>query len=275
MPPGNPPAAALKLHEGATQLGWKSLEAPRWLKFEPGAAAGRRQSMTETYIPRFLKAGGRLLPGARVNRLQATGNGWSIEAAHHSAGKISVHAGAVFLCAGAVHTPALLRRSGLGRHIGDSLQVHPTLKIVARFHDAINSPGLGVAAHQVKEFSPRLGFGCSVSSPAHLALGLSPYPAATGELACAWRNLAIYYAMITSEGRGTVRTVPGFRDPVVRYALTANDRANLADGLRKLAQVLFESGAATLYPGVNDGPPLLRRGDRPACRTFWRMARRT
>ena len=113
--------------------------------------------------------------------------------------------------------------------------------------------------HQVKEFSPRLSFGCSISSPAYVALGLIDHPAAAQETAQAWQRTAIYYTMITSEGRGTVRPLPGFRDPLVRYKLTATDRANLGDGLRKLAQILFASGATELYPSLTRGP-VLRSG---------------
>jgi choline dehydrogenase-like flavoprotein len=66
--------------------------------------------------------------------------------------------------------------------------------------------------------------------------------------------------MITSVGHGTIRTLPGWRDPLVRYRLTAADRRNLADGLRKLAQILFGSGATELYPGLTHGPGLRADG---------------
>lgn len=260
--PHTAPPASLKLHEGAIKLGWKSLEVPRWFRYDSERATqnskrtGRRQSMTETFIPRFLKAGGRLLSRTRALRFFPAGNGWLIEAQHQSASAMEICADHLFLCAGAVHTPALLRRSGITRNIGDSLQVHPTVKIVARFPEDVNSATMGVPVHQVKEFSPRLSFGCSISSPAYVALGLIDHPDAARETAATWQRSAIYYAMITSEGHGSVRPLPGFRDPLVRYALTANDRRNLSDGLRKLAQALFASGATELFPSLTRGPVL-------------------
>jgi choline dehydrogenase-like flavoprotein len=269
---GEAPAASLKLHQGAAKLGWKSLEIPRWFRYDAGrdalprgqanhqvgaiAITGKRQSMTETYVPRFLRAGGRLLPHTRANRLHQNGSGWIVEAAHRPTGMIRIAADALFVCAGAVQSPALLRRSGITGNIGNSLQVHPTVKIVARFRDAVNAADMGVPVHQVKEFSPRLSFGCSISSPAYLALGLIDHAEAAHKIGQTWRHMAVYYAMITSEGRGTVRGLPGFRDPLVRYALTANDRRNLADGLKKLAQILFEAGATELFPGLTRGPAL-------------------
>jgi choline dehydrogenase-like flavoprotein len=95
-----------------------------------------------------------------------------------------------------------------------------------------------------------------VSSPAYLALGLIDHSQAARRVASTWQQLATYYAMIASEGCGTVRTLPGFRDPLVRYALTATDRRNLADGLKKLSRLLFEAGANKLYASLARGEAL-------------------
>jgi choline dehydrogenase-like flavoprotein len=260
------PPASLKLHDGATKLGWKSLEVPRWFRYDDStpqsaigtqqSAIGSRQSMTETFIPRFLIAGGKLQSRTRANRVRQNGSGWLIEATQRDSSRQFIAADQVFVCAGAIHTPALLRRSGITHNIGNALQVHPTVKFVARFADEVNAATMGVPVHQVKEFSPRLSFGCSISSPAYLALGLLDHPEAARETARTWQNSATYYAMITSEGCGTIRGLPGFRDPLVRYALTEKDRRNLADGLRKLAQALFAAGATQLFPSLNRGPVL-------------------
>ena len=256
------PPASLKLHDGATHLGWKSLEVPRCFHYEsPNSPKGARQSMTKTFVPRYLEAGGRILPRTRVRQIRQDGAKWILTAEHSPGETIRIFAETVFLCAGAVQTPALLRRSGITQNLGDSLQVHPTVKVVAQFSEAVNAADMGVPVHQVKEFAPRLSFGCSISSPPHLALGLLDHPQAVREVAGSWSQMAIYYAMIVSEGRGTVRVLPAFRDPLVRYALTENDRRNLADGFRKLAEILFESGARKIYPGLMPGKELLLRKD--------------
>ena len=215
--------------------------------------------MTQTYIPRFLQAGGRLLPSTHVNRLQREGGMWVLRAFRE--GAQDIRAKTVFVCAGAVQTPALLCRSGITRHIGDALQLHPTVKVVARFPEPVNAADIGVPVHQVKEFSPRISLGCSISSPAYLALGMIDHPAAAGEVGRSWTRMANYYAMITAEGRGTVRRVPGFRDALVRYTLTENDRRALADGLHKACEALFASGAEVLFPGLARGPRLTSRDD--------------
>jgi choline dehydrogenase-like flavoprotein len=256
--PGVAPVASQKLRDGAAGMGWQASEIPRWFRYEPvnGKPVGKRQSMTETFVPRFLRAGGHLLPRTRVSELRQEGNRWLVEARHEAVGQIRISADTLFLCAGAVQSPALLRRSGITSNIGNSLRVHPTVKIVAQFGEEVNAANMGVPVHQVKGFAPRLSFGCSISSPPHLALGLIDYPEVSQQTAQLWKYCVAYYAMITSEGQGTVRGIPGFRDPLVRYRLTEIDRRNLADGFYKLAEMLFASGAKTLYPGLTGGPKL-------------------
>jgi choline dehydrogenase-like flavoprotein len=262
--PGAAPAASLKLHEGATRLGWKSMEVPRWFSYASGtkdASDGKRQSMTETYVPRLLKAGGQLLPRTRVEQLRQDGHRWTINARHAVTGAIRITTERIFVCAGAVQTPALLRRSGITRNIGNSLRLHPTVKVVARFPEAVNSAQMGVPVHQVKEFAPRFSFGCSISTPPYLALALLDHPGQAREVAHVWPHMATYYAMITGWGRGTVRVPPRFRDPLVRFNLTEPDRRDLGEGLRKLCEALFEGGATHLYPAVTGSPALLSRDE--------------
>jgi len=258
--PGAAPAASLKLHEGATKLGWHSLEVPRWFRYE-NDGSGKRQSMTETFIPRFLKAGGKLQAETRVAQLRREGKAWALDAQRADGAKLRIAAETVFLGAGAVQTPALLCRSGITQNIGNSLRVHPTLKLVAKFPETVNSADMGVPVHQVKEFAPRLSFGCSISSPAYLALGLLDHPAQAVTVGRDWPHMANYYAMITGEGHGTVRTLPGFRDPLVRYSISEKDRRDLADGWRKLAELLFAAGAEALFPCVTGSSPERCAGD--------------
>ncbi len=105
-------------------------------------------------------------------------------------------------------------------HIGKSLAVHPTVKLAARFADELNVPD-DVPVHQVKEFAPDLSFGGSASQPGLVALALSDQWRTFSRAITDWRRISVYYAAITSEGRGKVRAIPGLRDPIVTYGLTA------------------------------------------------------
>ena len=257
-PPARPCAAA------RPGLGWRHDEIPRWMTYPDGtdATSGRRRSMTETYLPRATAAGARLLTGHPRRPPRAR---WPAgdPRRDHDGRRAARHrrlrprrssAG------GAIQTPALLQRSGLRHNIGRSLAVHPTVKLTARFPDEVNVRD-DVPVHQVKEFAPDLSFGGSASGPGLAALALSDSWNRFGPAIEDWRRLAVYYAAITSEGRGAVRAVPGLRDPVVTYRLTRRDRALLGRGLARLALLMLEAGATDVFPSYRGAPIVRRRAD--------------
>jgi len=259
--PGELPAASLKLSEGAEKLGWNAVEVPRWFQYN-GDNRGIRQSMTQTLIPRFTRTGGSLLTQTRAVRLHNKKNVWHIAAQNtDSSEAVDICANYVFVCCGAVHTPALLRRSGIKKNIGNTLQVHPTVKVIARFPEKVNSEDMGVPVHQVKEFSPAYSFGCSISSVPFLALGMLDHPSHMYQIEQDWEHLAVYYAMICPKGVGAVRNIPFYDDPLVTYRLEDGDMELLSQALRKLCLLLFEAGAERLYPGVRDLGVLYDRED--------------
>lgn len=265
--PGDPIAASVRLRDGAAALGWEHDEIPRWMIYDrEEVGSGRRQTMTATYLPRARRAGARLLTGQRVDRIDIE-HGRAHRARLTAAGgrRTTVRFGHAFVCAGAIQTPALLQRSGLRHRVGGSLAVHPTVKLAARFDHELNVPD-DVPVHQVKEFSPALSFGGSASSPGLVALSLSDDWARFGSAVEQWKNIALYYAAITSEGRGRVLAVPGLRDPLVTYRLTRRDRAVLGAGLARLALVMLEAGAREVYPGCAGTPVVRTRNDLGALR---------
>jgi choline dehydrogenase-like flavoprotein len=253
--PTQTPLASRKLHHGAQQLAWHSLEVPRCFKYSDtpeasGAVTGTRQSMTRTFLPRARQAGARLMPLTRANRLRRSGSGW-VASASTAGNPVEIHADTVFVCGGAIQTPLLLRRSGFTSNVGDTLALHPTVKAVALFDEEVNHESMGVPVHQVKEFSPRMSFGCSISSPPYLALALAGYRPSEIALKERWRNMAIYYGMIAGPNSGSVRPVLNLRDPLIRYGLSAIDLRDLATALRRLCRILLAAGARKVYPCID------------------------
>lgn len=255
VPGGKTSAASRRLREGAGKLGWHALEAPRCFRYSAEAKGdtipiGTKQSMTKTYVPRALRAGCRLLPDTRVVQLRRDGQRWLVRSSRGD-----IEAEAVFVAGGAIQTPALLRRSGITRNIGNNLQMHPTIKVVARFGDDVSDAAMPVPVHQVKEFAPALTFGCSISTRPHLALAMLDH-AKAGAIENHSARSAIYYVMVSGDSRGSVRTLPFFADPLVRFRMRPRDLALLARGLRDLCRLLFEAGALELYPALPGIAPL-------------------
>jgi len=263
--PGKPPGAATKMRTGADAMGWKSKEIPRWFKYEKEPLdskdhSGRRQSMTETLIPRAMAFGCRFMTSVRAEQLRPKNKHWELKA-ERAGVPISIFADAVFLCCGALQSPALLRRSGIRKNIGNSLALHPTIKVVAFFPDEINAGCADVAPQQVTEFAPRVCMGCSISTLPYISLAMSSHRKAKPDACRDWRRAAIYYAMIMGPNTGTVRNVPFAKDPLVRYSLGKNHFELLGTSLRDLCRLLFAAGATELYPGIAGCSPLKTEGD--------------
>jgi choline dehydrogenase-like flavoprotein len=260
--PGRASAPSDVLRRGAEGLGWQNSEIPRWMKYsDDDPNTGQRQSMTRTYLPRAVKGGARLVTGCRIDALEMAG-----DRARRATTTLTDGRGGdiafrhVFVCGGAIQSPALLQRSHIAGHIGRSLAVHPTVKLAARFADELNVPD-DVPVHQVKEFAPDLSFGGSASQPGLVALALSDQWRTFSRAITDWRRISVYYAAITSEGRGRVRAVRGLRDPIVTYRLTRRDRALLGSGLARLALLMLEAGADEVYPSFRGAPLVRRRSD--------------
>ncbi len=248
---GPAPPASQALADGARVLGWDAAEVPRWLRQD--ATGTHRQSMTATFLPQAIAAGARVQTGVRVQRLTRSGAVASGVRAITPAGAASIAARHVWLCAGAIGTPAILQRSGLRRGIGATLRLHPTAKLAARFPAPLEAAA-DVPVHQVKEFAPNLSLGGSASRPEHVALALADSWERNRAAAQDWERIAVYYAAIRSQGHGRVRAVPGVADPIVTYRLTRADLDRLASGLGRLAHLLLAAGATEVYPSLRGAP---------------------
>ncbi len=261
--PGRPPALSATLERGAGQLGWNVVEVPRLFDYpdEGSYQDGVKQTMTRTLLPRARAAGTRLLTECRVDRL-TTRAGRALGAQCHwrregamAATPLFIEADEVFVCAGAIQTPALLQRSGIRRGIGAGLKVHPTIKLATRFAEPFDDHG-SVPMHQVKQFAPDLTLGGSASGSGYIALALADSWDANRDDADEWSRVGVYYGAIRSDGKGRVTAIPGLRAPLVTYRLDLADLSRLARSAVALGELLFAAGAERLYPSVANAAPV-------------------
>ena len=253
-----------QLHDGAAHLGWHTIEAPRLYHYSNSQTPGRKQSMSETFVPRFLAAGGNLIADTSVSRVTQSSGRWRLMARHMPANgtpqSIEISADKVFVACGAVQTPSLLRRSGLRKNIGNSLRFHPMLKVIAEFKEDVNRVGDPDPVHQIKEFEPLIGMGCSISKRPLLGLAMANHINHFATIEQNWRRMGIYYVQTTG-GHATVRNLPFFRDPLVTVRHSNEDLRTFAVGLKLLAEALFAAGAVKVYPSIPGYPVLTSMED--------------
>ena len=244
--------ASYKLKEGADKLGWENIEVPRWYKFN-NDGSGTKQSMTETYIKWFINDGGRLISNLKAIKIENIQGHWKVLCKNMlNDKKIVINTKYLFLCGGAISTPLLLQSSGIKKNIGKTLQMHPTVKAIAEFDEIINHSDMGVPVHQIKQFSPQISLGCSISSKPYLALAMLDNKKYLKRIKNHWEMMAIYYAMITPTGKGKVIKLPLFNDPLIKFDFSNTDLELLSNGLKKMCRILFEAGAKYIYPSIKN-----------------------
>ena len=253
-----PPRSSELMKKGLDALRWSYMEVPRaqnTLVSGNQFASGAKRSMSLTYIPRALKAGAQLLTNCRVKHI--VHNGTRVRrvlavAGENGLGKktIEIEAEHVFVCCGAIQTPALLRRSGIKKNIGNSLRIHPMIKVAALFDEQLDSHLSTMPIYQVTQFWPDITIGGSVFTPGFLAMTLSENWQMNQPEMKAWHKMALYYVACCGTGKGIVRAFPFTGEALGIYNLSKFDQIQLSKGLAHTGEILFAAGAKKIFPSL-------------------------
>jgi choline dehydrogenase-like flavoprotein len=248
---------------GIDAMGWSKQEVPRTAHRCAGTNAcargcptGAKQGMSRSLVPKAEAAGARVIPNCTARMLLTRKGrvaGVLAELRHEDGERelLRLDADHVFVCGGPTETPALLRRSGIKRHVGDQFRVHPMLKVVAAFDQIIDAQASVLPLLQVKEFWPEISLGGAFFSPGHLALNLSDNWPSTKHYLEDHRRMAAFYVAVKGTGRGWVRpSTMGSGESVLRYDLSSEDIRHLSQGLARLSTLLLAGGAKAVMPGV-------------------------
>jgi choline dehydrogenase-like flavoprotein len=231
-----------------------------------GCPTGAKQGMTRVILPAAERSGARVLPHCRVELIlfrkhRVEGVVVRRRMPDGTEETIRLAADHVFVCGGPMETPALLRRSGVRFHIGDTLRVHPYVKMVARFPERMDAEHSVLPLLQVKEFWPEISMGGAYFTRGHWALMLNENRAWLEEEGANFDRMAGYYVGVKGTGTGRVRPSMFGRDTTTaRYSLSEEDRRNLSRGVARLASLLIAAGAEAVFPTVY-GIPAIRSAD--------------
>ncbi|HEY8076274.1 MAG TPA: GMC family oxidoreductase, partial [Labilithrix sp.] len=155
-----------------------------------------------------------------------------------------VRARAVVIACGSLHTPVLLRKSGIRtEHVGRHLTLHPAFRVGALFDERIDGWDGAMQSVYSDAFADEgLTLVGAYTAPNVLA---AAFPGVGREHRARVKSiphLAFFGAMIHDDPGGTVRRWFS-REPLVTYRMSDRDRARLWRGVGILGEMAFAAGA--------------------------------
>jgi choline dehydrogenase-like flavoprotein len=231
-----------------------------------GCPTGAKQSTLVSYLPQAFKHGARLYANCRAEKILVhNGRTCGVEVSvidpstNSPRYRGTIRAHAVFVCGGALQTPALLFRSKLALRrsaVGRNLYVHPNTKLVGIFDEAMKSWQGSIQGFQIDEFADEgFTFGSTFLPPGILALTL-PFSGNGGfKLMEYYNHMSVWGVLMEDSHAGRVQHLLRGRTAAI-YFITKDDRQRLMRGVRLLARLFFAAGARAVLLPTREAPEL-------------------
>ncbi|KAG0032660.1 hypothetical protein BGZ82_006451 [Podila clonocystis] len=250
------------LLEGCHKLGYPTKNIPQntahqkhscgWCGF--GCRYGEKQGTMMTFLQDAKDNGAHFMQDTFIERVLIN-KGKAIGVVGHQNGhKVVVKASKVVVSAGSIHSPALLKRSGLkNKHIGQHLFLHPVVYGFGKFDERIDTyqGSIMTALTTVAENTDGYGYGSKIEVPSH-------HPGLNATF-WKWKSAAdhkrgmlelnhIMPLIVLSRDRdgGSVELGPDGL-PRMNYVLSKHDVLSLEDGLERSLNILVAAGANTVW----------------------------
>jgi choline dehydrogenase-like flavoprotein len=252
------------LQRGLSALGWHAAAMPRNVVgceqgkvcgyCGYGCSLGAKQSSTKTWLADAQAAGARLVTKTRAQRVQIeAGAATGVEARSSNGCHINIRCKAVVVACGAIHTPALLLRSGLrNENIGRHLHLHPVSNVCGIFEEEIRPwEGTMQAIYSDEHRFLTGNYGVKYETTALqpvIAMAVLPWrdPAKYRSLLGKLPNMMAIGVLLRDRDGGRV-TLDNAGNPVAHYALSEFDRAHLRRGFTGAARILEAADARLIF----------------------------
>ena len=168
-----------------------------------------------------------------------------------------VRAKVVVVACGSLHTPILLRRSGLGNvHLGRHLTLHPAFRVGALFDERVEGWDGAMQSVYSDHFGDEgLTLVGVYTAPSVLAAAFPGVGREHRRIVKSLPNLAFFGAMIHDDGGGRVMRWLG-REPLITYRMSARDRHRLWRGVGILGELAFAAGAREVLLPIFGADPI-------------------
>lgn len=228
-----------------------------------GCRREAKRSTATTWLRDAQRAGARIVTGADVRRvLMRGGRAYGVDATVLVRDRdvpVSVEARAVVVACGAIHSPALLQRSGLvGRGIGRYLRLHPVTVVLGRFPDQHVDPWTGtLQARMSEQFADLDGRGYGFrfeTAPLHPTpfTAVMPWDGSWDfkRRLSEYRHWSVVGVLMRDRDHGQIR-LGRQGGPSIDYRMSSRDRDHGRTGVLRAAEVLASAGAEEIVAATH------------------------
>ena len=225
-----------------------------------GCPSDAKQAMHLSYLPSAVDAGARLYARCRVDRVvlengRAAGVDATLLDRHDDTprGRLRVRAPRVVVAAGAVHTPGVLRRSGVRhRALGRNLRIHPAVAVAGYFREEVRAWRGTLQSYFVDHLQDSHGVMIEVTNPVPgVSTAVLPGVGTAMKTQLArFPHAASAGLFVSDTGAGRVIGLGGTREPLLTYRLAPADVRGLFAGIALVTEIFFAAGAESVYPAV-------------------------
>jgi choline dehydrogenase-like flavoprotein len=229
-----------------------------------GCPNGAKMSVDISMLPDARKNGAVIISDALVEKIDvergtARGvRGRFLDARTGEPGvAFEIRARVVVVACGSLHTPVLLKKSGLGTaHVGRHLTLHPAFRVGALFDERVDGWDGAMQSVYSDHFADEgLTLVGVYTAPSVLAAAFPGVGREHRRVVKSMPNLAFFGAMIHDDGGGRVMRWLG-REPLVTYRMSARDRHRLWRGVEVLGELAFAAGAREVMLPIFGAAPI-------------------
>jgi len=224
-----------------------------------------KMSVDVAYLPRAVRAGAQIWSDCLVDRVVMDGGraigvrGHVLDGPNGKPGSaIDVRAPRVIVSAGAMHTPLVLRRSGIGLRsgaLGKNLTLHPSFRVIGRFKDPVRGwEGALQSAYSNHYEHDGMIFNSVFIPNGILAATMPGFGKAHAKLRDQVDRLAIFGGMLHDDAGGRVWSNPFGREPFMTYRMSKRDRARIPVLLKRMSEIFFAAGAEEVFLPIFGAP---------------------
>tara|TARA_B100001173_G_scaffold310390_1_gene324865 strand:+ start:603 stop:2051 length:1449 start_codon:yes stop_codon:yes gene_type:complete len=195
------------------------------------------------YLPEAKKGGTKIFHKNKVIRIKKVGKHWDIYTINQNK-KLIFKCEFLYMAAGAIQTPTLLKKNGLSKTAGQRLGFHLNYQIISKFKDVLNSKNGTIFTTDINHYK---NLGISFN-PANFQKSymFSKFSNLNNEqvnlIEKNISNYGMYITQLKVDGFASIKANL-FGQPIITYELLNSDLVRIKQSIKIICDILIGSGA--------------------------------